>query len=201
VDGVPVVLRQSADAMEIDPGEHTFVFEAPGRRAVTRTFVLRETEKNRLEHIVLVPPPPPAPAEGPDPAEPTPVEAPPEGAGGGGLSERKIWSLVVAGVGVAGLATGAVLGLDAASDLSAQKRDCGSAASCPDHALALSDHAAMQTSGTWSTVAFAAGGACLAGAAWLFFTDPPAPSRSATGLAVAPTIGRSSTGLVVRGEF
>jgi hypothetical protein len=206
VDGVGRADRLGGGAIEIDPGEHTFLFESPGRRPLTRTFVLREGEKNRLEHIVLTPlpaPEPPAAPQSPAPTaeaapEPAPQEAP------AGLSERKIWALVAGGLGVASVATGAVLGLDAASDYSAQKRDCGSATSCPNHAQALNDHASMQTSGTWSTVAFAAGAAFLAAGAWLFFTDSPSPARPATGLrngVVAPAIGPSTTGLIVRAEF
>jgi hypothetical protein len=202
VDGVATANRPGGDALEIDPGEHTFLFEAPGRQPLTRTFVLREGEKSRPERIVLTPVPAPPPAADASPAPPADVPAEtPAAEVRPGLSERKIWALVAGGLGVASVATGAVLGLDAASDNTAQKRDCGSATSCPNHAQALTDHSAMETSGTWSTVSFAAGAAFLAGAAYLFFTDSPAPSRPATGLAVVPAIGRSSTGLVVRAEF
>jgi hypothetical protein len=196
VDGVVIAERLNGGALDIDPGEHTFLFEAPGRSSLTRTFVLKEGEKNRLEHIVL---------QAPTAAEGTksPEEAP-EGMTAprsGGLSGRKIVGLVVAGVGVAGLATGTVLGLDAAAAYSDQKRDCGSPATCPNHAQAVSDHSTMNTDGTWSTVAFVAGAACVAGAAWLFFGDTPTPSRASTGLAVVPAIGRSGAGFVVRTDF
>jgi hypothetical protein len=205
VDGVVVASRLGGGAIEIDPGEHTFLFESPGRRPLTRTFVLREGQKNRLEHIVLpsLPAAEPPAADSPSPSADAAPDAPPQEAHAG-LSERRIWALVGAGLGAASVATGVVLGLDAASDSSAQKRDCGSAANCPNHAQALTDHAAMQTSGTWSTVAFAAGAALLGGAAWLFFTDSSGPPRPASGLrngTVAPAIGPSSTGLVLRAEF
>jgi hypothetical protein len=205
VDGVALADRLSGGAIDVDPGEHTFLFESPGRRSLTRTFVLREGEKNRLERIVLplLPAPEPPAAETPAPQQDAAPEAPPQEPRGGGLSERRIWALVGAGLGVVGVATGAVLGLDAASNYNAQKRACGSPTSCPDHALALTDHSAMETSGTWSTVAFAAGAALLGGAAWLFFTDAPGPSRPATGLpnaTVAPAIGPAGTGLIVRAE-
>jgi hypothetical protein len=59
----------------------------------------------------------------------------------------------------------------------------------------------MNVDGTWSTIAFVAGAACLAGAAWLFFGEAPAPPRRATGLAVVPAIGPPYSGLIVRAEF
>jgi hypothetical protein len=205
VDGVAPAHRLGGGAVEIDPGQHTFLFESPGRQPLTRTFVLREGEKNRLERIVLTPVPasPPAADASPAPAADVPAEATAEEARAG-LSDRKIWALVAAGLGVASVATGAVLGLDAASDYRAQNRDCGSATNCPNRAQALTDHAAMETSGTWSTVAFVAGAALMGGAAWLFFTDSSSRPRPATGLlnaTVAPAIGPSTTGLVVRAEF
>jgi hypothetical protein len=206
VDGVALTDRVGGDPINVDPGEHTFLFESPGRRSLTRTFVLREGEKNRLERIVLplLPAPEPPAAETPRAPQADAASEAPSQEPRGGLSERRIWALVGAGLGVAGVATGAVLGLDAASNYNAQKRDCGSPTNCPNHAQALTDHAAMQTSGTWSTVAFVAGAALLGGATWLFFTDSTGPARPATGRlngAVAPAISPSSAGLIVRAEF
>jgi hypothetical protein len=202
VDGVAVAGRLGGTAVDIDPGEHTLLFEAPGRRPITRTFVLREGEKDRLEHIVLPSLPAPEPAAVDDSASSPGASAdvtPP--AASSGLSSRKVVALVVAGAGVAALATGTVLGLGAASAYSDQKRDCGSATSCPNHAQAVSDHSTMNVDGTWSTIAFVAGAACLAGAAWLFFAEAPATPRPATGLAVVPAIGPSGSGLILRAEF
>jgi serine/threonine-protein kinase len=41
------------EELTLDPGAHSFLFEAPGEPPVTRNLVLVEREKGRREHIVL----------------------------------------------------------------------------------------------------------------------------------------------------
>jgi hypothetical protein len=203
VDGRMVADRLAGTAIPLDPGAHTFVFESAGWQPLTRRFVLKETEKNRRERVMMVAAVAPVPQrdEQRPPAEPTPAAAePPPVEHGGALGTRKILALAAGGAGIASVTVGAVLGLGASQAYSDQKRDCASPTECPNHAQALSDHSTMETDGVWSTVAFVAGGALLAGAAWLFFTggeDAPAPSAAI----VTPTIGQGSGGVVLRGAF
>jgi hypothetical protein len=218
VDGRVVAERLAGTAIPLDPGAHTFVFEAAGWQPLSRRFVLMEGEKDRRERVMLVAAPSAAAPSEPPPTAPTterPESSPADS--GGGLGTRKVAAIVVAGLGVASVTTGAVLGLSASAAYDDQKRDCSSPTDCVNHAQALSDHATMQTDATWSTVAFVAGGALIAGGAWLFFTGgrsasapsstigrrpDTTPALSPFGsIAVVPTIGRDNGAVVVRGEF
>src|SRR5437868_1388042 len=53
IDGRPVAQRLDGIAVGVDPGEHTFTFEAKGLPKATRKFVLHEGEKTRREPILL----------------------------------------------------------------------------------------------------------------------------------------------------
>jgi hypothetical protein len=57
VDGSPAPGDPTVTALELDPGPHTFVFEAAGLR-LERSFLVREGEQQRGEPITLAPPTP-----------------------------------------------------------------------------------------------------------------------------------------------
>ncbi|HLK37289.1 MAG TPA: hypothetical protein VKU41_11095, partial [Polyangiaceae bacterium] len=62
MDGAPLVGMLDGRAIAIDPGEHSFRFEAAGQPALDKNFVVREGEKDRRETVVIGPPAPaPAP--------------------------------------------------------------------------------------------------------------------------------------------
>lgn len=201
VDGQSLTDKLGGLALRVDPGEHTFVFTAAGHPAATRTFVLKEGEKDRQERIVLgasemapvVPTPAPPPAT---PAATPPAETTPQG-----MSTMKILGLTAGGLGVAGVAVGSVFGVLTLSAASQQKTDCGSASSCSSHAQALSDHSAASTDGTVSTVSFVAGGVLLAVGAVLFLAAPSSSPTPTSGLVVVPGVGPGGGALSVLGEF
>jgi hypothetical protein len=228
MDGAVLAAKLDGAALAVDPGEHTFTFEAPGKPAVTKTFILKEAEKARRERIVLGgvaqaaasapigPPSPAAAAAAPSPArapvaaastppaaqapsEPAPSSAP---AGGGG--GRKTLGLVLGGAGVVGVAVGSVFGLLASSSWNNAKNMC-SAGSCPGstRGQAQSDHDTAVTDGTVSTIAFVAGAALVAGGVVLFATAPSSGSGDASSarLVVAPDVGRDRGGLWLQGWF
>jgi hypothetical protein len=58
VDGVPAA-RTSSGAIEVDPGEHEFIFAAPKLAPATRRLDLRAGVKGREEVVVLAPSVPP----------------------------------------------------------------------------------------------------------------------------------------------
>ena len=66
MDGELLAERLDGTALSIDPGEHTFSFQIPGRPPLEKRFVIREGQKDRRESIVFsspkptVSPPPPA---------------------------------------------------------------------------------------------------------------------------------------------
>jgi hypothetical protein len=102
--------------------------------------------------------------------------------------------LVVAGVGVVGLAVGSALAIDAASKKSTYERHEGPGGQCADLTCQTASHDAYRA-GTWSTVAFAAGGAACAAGAFLWLYAPAA----STG--VAPAVGPRTAGLAIRGTW
>lgn len=65
VDGATFAERLDGRAQALDPGAHTFVFEAAGLPKVTQKLLLREREKGRLVDVVLGRTEPPAPEKRP----------------------------------------------------------------------------------------------------------------------------------------
>ena len=53
MDGQSLVQQLGGTAVEVDPGEHHFVFDADGFQRSSQTFVVREGEHNRTLHVVL----------------------------------------------------------------------------------------------------------------------------------------------------
>jgi hypothetical protein len=126
------------------------------------------------------PPPPPALASAPAPAP----ESPPDPG-----STRRWLGVGVGGVGVVGVALGAVFGLRAKSKLN-QSNDgpCDASDTCDAGGLALRHDASGAA--TLSTVFFAVGGVALAGGVVLYLTAPR--SAPTVGLVVAPAPGGAS---------
>jgi serine/threonine-protein kinase len=112
----------------------------------------------------------------------------------GGSTQKKI-AIGVGVLGVVGVGLGTVFGLSAISkngDSNADGRCVGNV--CDDRGLDLRDSA--RTSGSLSTVAFIAGGACLAGAAVLWFTAPAGARVQAS-----PTAQNGGAGVALRTTF
>jgi hypothetical protein len=53
LDGQPLADRLDGPALVVDPGVHSFVFEASGQPPVRKQFVIREGDKDRRERITL----------------------------------------------------------------------------------------------------------------------------------------------------
>jgi hypothetical protein len=108
------------------------------------------------------------------------------------------------GVGLAGIAGGAVFGLLASASWNSAKNNCPSAQHCTNHSAAVADHDSAELWATTSTVAFATGGALVATAIVLLLTAPseqPVRPAATPSLAVTPAIGSGGAGLVVAGSF
>jgi hypothetical protein len=205
VDGQPLADSLGGTALAVDPGQHVFTFEAAGLPPATRTLVLTEGEKGRRERLVL---------EGAKLATTTPVSpVTPErsfpaieaaNAGRGGTGSQKVFGLVVGGVGVAGIAVGSVFGALAFSERNQQVSDCGSATTCTPagHSRAVSERSTGIIYGTVSDVGFIAGGALLLGGVVLFLSGGSAPRPApAAGMWIAPMVGASGGGVLLRGEL
>ena len=53
MDGKPLLARLEGTAVSLDPGQHSFHFEAPGQRPIDKTLVLSEGQKDRRERVVF----------------------------------------------------------------------------------------------------------------------------------------------------
>jgi hypothetical protein len=111
---------------------------------------------------------------------------------------QKTWAIVAGSVGVAGLATGAVLGLVASSKkttLVSEQTDPGIGAT--RFASDLDDAKGYATA---STVAFIGGGVFVAAGAVLWLTAPSPQPSVGLRVRIAPELGRAN-GLVAVGSF
>lgn len=147
IDGKPVPL---------EPGLHTFVFEAEGAAPVERALVLKEGEKHKKVTVTLAPAP----------------DATGGNAGGAKSGARPVpigvW--LFGGASVVALATATVFavdGLGKKSDLDSCKPHC-----------APSDVDAMSSSFTFADVALGAGVMAGAAAVYLFLTRPAVESSA-----------------------
>jgi hypothetical protein len=197
IDGHEGPRKLDGRAIDIDPGEHTFVFQlADGRKAEQRAF-LREREKGKSVAVTMGAPRAAAASPG------KPSDAPVGGnepRASGGRSPLIPVGFIAAGVGVAGLAVGTIFGLEASSKLSAPH--CDTAAKVCDPGV-IGD---AKSAATVSTIGFIAGGVLVAGGVTLVLLAPrggesaPTETKSAR-LSAAPMIGLNGGGLSVRGAW
>jgi hypothetical protein len=161
VDGEPLPEPRWYLPLYLDPGEHTIAVSAPGKqRRSVKVNVPREPSAQLIPIPTLQDAAPTEVA----PVKPKPVEPPPEA----GNAQRTV-GLVVGGVGIAGIAVGAVLGV-----MTIQKRDDASShcagSVCDPQGLSAHDDA--QKLGLVSTLGFGVGAAAVAAGAILYFTAP-----------------------------
>jgi hypothetical protein len=192
LDGAPLVDRLEGTAISLDPGEHTFRFEAPGQAPIERVLVIREGEKDRRERMVFAPPAPSEPAPHADQ-----VDVTQEMNGSDGRTQR-IAGVAVAGVGVVGAVLGVIFGVEASSSWSMAESACGK--SCAPTSPAVGDLSTARTDAAVSTVGFVAAGVGLAAGALLFFTAPHMRA-AATPIGLAPAVGPGGGGLVLGGRW
>jgi hypothetical protein len=185
IDGEARADRLTGVALDVDPGDHTFAFEASGLPPLEKHFVIHAGEKNRREQIVLGPLAKPAapPADRSDRTQ-------------RGVALRPI-GLVVGGVGVGGLVTGGIFGLLAHSKWNQAVIDCagGCAADSPARTEASSAHSQAMV----SNIAFAAGGALTVTGLVLFLAAPSRTAEKTTALGIAPFAGAGTFGLAATG--
>jgi hypothetical protein len=154
LDGAALTEKIDGKSLSLEPGSHTFLFEAEGSAPVERTVVVRDGEKHKKVTVTLAPP-----AAGPKTTErPIPLG---------------VW--IFGGASVVALATSAAFAIDGLgkkSDLDQCKPRCAPA-----------DIDAMSTSFTLADVALGAGVMAGAAAVYLFLTrpseEPPAPGAGA----------------------
>jgi hypothetical protein len=198
-DGELVGEGQWGAPVAVDPGKHAIEASAPGKKPWT----LQEDVPSGGRVVTLQVPAledAPAPVATSAPPSPAPAADDAHGTGGSGSSALKTVGIVTAGVGVAGLVAGAVLGLTALSKNSdANNGHCGGSANFPDanacDQLGIQLRHDAVNDGNLATVAFVAGGVVFATGAGIWLLAPSAQVQA------APSVGAGSAGLVVRGKF
>jgi hypothetical protein len=195
VDDAPLTKTIEGKELRVDPGRHVFTFQAPGTTPLARTVVIAEHEKGRLERVVLASAKVAAGDKPPEPLASAPRSGDENAASRRHAATTTVLAFTAMGIGLAGVAVGGVFGGLTFVESSAQKRDCLSAAACPNYAAATSDHSNAVFDGTLANVALVSGAALLALGAVLFLTKPhvdvPA-GASAHAWIVVPMIGPSA---------
>lgn len=181
-DGEAVDAAALGVAIPVDPGKHVIEASAPGKRTWSTTV---EVGANASSERVEVP----KLEDGSGTAPPAESAA---GKKGGGSAQRTV-AIVAGGVGIVGVALGTVFGLQASSNWSDAQSECKDYPyECSSEGVTKADDAKGQA--TISTVAFIAGGVCLAGAAVLWFTAGSSEKQQVS-------VGVGPATLRVRGSF
>ena len=187
MDGRPLLDSIDGRSIEVDPGTHTFSFEAPDGKKADKEIVVAEGEKSKHVAVVLERP---RTAQAATPVSSAPLAqasgAPPEGHG----SPLKTAGIVTTVVGGAGLVAGAFFGFEAMS----KKSDAGcNGIQCSSSGDAEKLRSA-QSDGDLSTVFFVAGGVLAAAGVTIWAIAPGAVQAT-------PSVGSHDAGLLVRGEW
>ncbi|MDB5221204.1 MAG: hypothetical protein JWO86_9131 [Myxococcaceae bacterium] len=178
IDEVLLPKTAWSEPFPIDPGAHRVAASAPSHASWESTVTAQESKLAELSVPELV--------DTTVREAPAPVTAPPS-------PTQKRLALVAGGIGLVGVAVGAVSGIVALSKRSSAQGECPSetyAFRCPTESGTSAWNAAT-TAGNVSTVSFIAGGVFLAGTAVLWFTAPSSRTR----------VGTSLSGVRVEGSF
>ena len=192
-DSVTIDAAAWGSALPVDPGKHVIEASAPGKKPFSIEVSTTGPGKPITVEI-------PALADAPVEAAPNAVAplptAPPVDSGAG----RRVAAYVTGGVGVAGIAVGAVLGSLARSKWNeAQTQHCRTSTLCDPAGVDLVSGA--KGAATGATVGFIAGGALLATGAALFLTALPKSPATTGRLVIAPMVDPTQGGLLVGGVF
>lgn len=182
LDGELLVQRLDGKALSVDPGQHEFRFESQQADPKVVDVLIREGEKNRAIRVDFEEAGPPKHEPGRAPPEASQETRPPP-SGKGPLP------YVLLGVGAAGVAGFAVLGLTGNQGFSEKQRTC--APSCTDDEVG-----SVRTRYALADVSLGIGLVALAVGGYLFFTESGSTSepRTASGfvnvdIAVTPRGG------------
>jgi hypothetical protein len=202
IDGKPLVDHLDGSAIEVDPGEHTFGFQAAGLPPTSLKLMIRERERARRQEILLGPPPGGS-ASSPQPTTTNnDAEAHVQDAGNSAdadaratspVSTQRILAYAALGLGATGIVVGSVFGLKSKSKHDDAKA-CGT--TCPDEPSYQANKDAIKF-GNISTVSFIVGAVGLAGGAALWLTAKPNQASSKANAQIGVGLGS----LQVRGSF
>jgi hypothetical protein len=183
VDGVALSDRLDGKPIPIDPGEHTFRYEALNAAPVEQRAVIRVGEKNRMLTAVLMPMSAAATKPAATVAATTPPAAEPEEPPS--HSSVPVASIALASIAVVAAAGFVYFGVTGTNDANNLRSTC--APNC-----AQSDVNSAHTKLIISDVALGVGVVSLGAAAWLFFTRGPSTPSPQTAQSTAGTAPATS---------
>jgi hypothetical protein len=179
MDGLPFADNLDGTAVQVDPGEHRFVFEGEGLPATEKIVVVHEGDKSRHINVVL---------GGTPPAE----EAQQQKEQFFSPGRRRTMGLVLGGAGALGLVIGTVMGIVAKSTYDHAWSGCnGDPRTCT--AQGVHDGQTAHNQAAVSTVSFVLGVLLLGGGFALYLTAPKAP-----GVALGAGVGSDGAGFRVK---
>jgi hypothetical protein len=190
MDGEVLAERLEGTGVAVDPGEHTFTFEAAGQQLVTKTWMIQQTQKERREDIAFEAPAGPAPAVA-QASKPTD--------GGQGSDAHKTAAFIGVGFAVAGLIGGTTYGVLAIS----RKNDAHGV--CPGSSVCatpegVSKWSSAQSAANISTLLFVVGGLGALEAAIFWFTPSAGSAGSGAG-GTSTQVGIGPGGLQLKGAW
>jgi hypothetical protein len=183
-DGSSVRGAQLGTAIPADPGPHTVSATAPGRKAWQTTIMLRDGAQ---ETVVVPELESAAPGEAQATKRPTPTrlvdqdKAParaPTSTSSAATTQR-VFAIIAATVGTAGVAGGTVFGLRSLSARNEAQKTCDGPACTSAEGVEFRSEAI--TNGNMSTAAFIIGGVGLAAGAVLWLTAPDGSTQVGVG--------------------
>jgi len=184
-DGDEIPAAALGTPLPIDPGEHELTATAPGKKTWTARIVVAPSGNEAVT----------VPALASDGDRTSSASA----TSNDGASLRTVgW--VASGVGVAGLALGAVTGLMATSLNQSSKDVCPNDGVCADEG-ARSDNEAARRAATFSTIGFVAGAVLLAGGITLVLVAPSSASSGAARPGPSTALRASATTLWLEGTW
>jgi len=192
IDGKRAVDHLDGTPIEVDPGEHTFDFQAAGLPPATLKLRIREGERRLHREIVLGPPPAqqvsspqPPTTSGDVNAQGAGTSAEAEARASSSRSTQRLLAWTALGLGATGVVVGTVFGLKSKSKHDDAKA-CGT--TCPDEPSYQANEDALKF-GNISTVSFIVGAVGLAGGVTLWLTSKPQQTSSSAQAQVKVGLG------------
>jgi hypothetical protein len=178
-------------ASPIDPGHHVIRATASGKRAWERAFDIQERQTLVVEVPALE-----------ELASPTPASTSPDAKMVTGSSGPRPWAFVAGGAGIAALAVGSYLGLEAKKLRSESDEQCPTpTGECTQWAVDKNDSA--RRTANFATVAFAVGIVGVGVGTYLLLVPSQAPASRAASASgsVSAWVTGDCTGVTWRGRF
>ena len=188
-DGVVVGASSYGVPIPVDPGPHVIDASAPGYKHWSNVV---QIASKRDQIAVNLPPlesapeavvvPPPVAAQPAQPQQQPPQQAAKDDSTG---KTQRIIGIAVAGVGVVGVAVGAVFGLVASGKKGDTTGNCNADLSKCNSA-GVDAMSSARSSATISTIGFIAGGALAVGGVVLYLTAPKKSEEKAVAFRISP---------------